>query len=89
MVRNRKELSVDVIEAIVSLYYSEICQVEISRRSNILWTTIKGIIKRFKSRGNIENIHRLGAPSKLSRRDTREILRSIKRSSQSAVGGVR
>ena len=78
MVRNRKELSVDVREALVSLYYSGIRQVEISRRLNIPRTTITGVIKRFRRRGNVENIQRLGAPSKFSRRDTREILRSVK-----------
>ena len=73
-----KQKSVDVKEATVSLYYSGIRQVEISRRLNIPRTTITGVIKRFRRRGTVENIQRLGAPSKLSRRDTREILRSVK-----------
>ena len=78
MVRNRKELSVDVKEAILSLYYSRIRQAEISRRLSIPRTTITGVIDRFRKRGNVENIQRLGAPAKLSRRDILAILRSAK-----------
>ena len=44
MVRNRKELSVDVKEAIVSLYYSGIRQAEISGRLSIPRTTITGVM---------------------------------------------
>ena len=78
MVRNRKELSVEVKEAIVSLYYSGIRQTEISRRLSIPRTTITGVIDRFRKRGNVENIQRVGAPAKLSRHDTRAILHSAK-----------
>lgn len=44
----------------------------------MLRTTITGVIKRFRRRGNVETIQRLCAPSKLSRRDIREISRSVK-----------
>ena len=53
-------------------------QVEISRRLNIPRTTITGVIKRFRRRVNVQNIQRLSAPSKLSRCNTRGILRSVK-----------
>ena len=48
------------------------------KKKKIPRTTITGVIDRFRKRGNVENIQRLGAPAKLSRRDTRAILHSAK-----------
>jgi len=79
MVKPRNELSVCTKEAIVKLNNSGVSQGEISRRLAIPRTTITDVLKRFRNRGSVENTDRSGAPSKLSRRDTRGLLRVVRK----------
>lgn len=88
MVDRRKELSVDIKETIVSLFYSGIRQAEISRRLGIPRTTITGILNRYRHRGNVENRARSGAPSKLSERDTRNLLRVVKQNRKRSLSDI-
>jgi len=71
----------------LKLNNSGVSQAEIFRRLIIPRATITDILKRFRNRGNVENTHRSGAPSKLSRRDTRCLLRVVRKNPGEEFGG--
>jgi len=85
MVKPHKELTVGTKKAIVKLNNSGVSQAEISRRLDIPRTTITDILKRFRRRGNVENTHRSGAPSKLSRLDTRGLSRLVRKTRRKSL----
>ena len=79
MAKIRKELSNDTKDAIIPLFESRLKHAEISRMLGIPRTTVSCVIKRYRERGSVVNIPRRGAHSKLKARDTRGLLRIVKR----------
>ena len=78
----------DMKTAVVSLYYSGIGQSKILCRLRIQLTTNTGIINRYCLRNNVENLPRSGAPAKLSERDSRTLLRLVKRNRKRTLSDI-
>ena len=76
---SRIELTSDQKTSIVNLADASHKPAEIARLLGIPATTIYSFLKRYRRRGSIENAERSGRPAKITERDTRVLLRTVKR----------
>ena len=74
----RREMSVTEKGIILVLFHLEYKISYISKVSGRPWSTVKNFLNRTKIRGTINNLPRSGRPPKLSKRDRRLILHTVK-----------
>ena len=75
MASNRKQLSTDVKEVIVSMRNEGYTLQYIADTLNVPRGTVSDVVVRFKQRGSTENKSRSGRPRALDGRDERSLIR--------------
>lgn len=76
---SRREISRDVKNIIIKLHREENSLGAIAKIVGRSRATVQTIVKNYKTRGNVENLRRSGRPRILSARDSRSIIKNIKK----------